>query len=108
MDPEIFYPASEVDDHSEQYAEDVAFAATYCNTCPAQLECLRTALDKPEDWGVWGGVGRRERRSILRRNAERGLALQCVECNTQLHPETIRAKKPLCAGCSPFPLEETA
>lgn len=43
---------------------------TLCNGCPVKLECLAEALDNRIEWGVWGGMTERERRSLLRTRAD--------------------------------------
>lgn len=35
--------------------DDVEFAKTLCGLCPVRLQCLASALDRQEPWGVWGG-----------------------------------------------------
>lgn len=42
-------------------------AKLVCRTCPVVLDCLSAALDRREEYGVWGGMTERERRSLLRR-----------------------------------------
>ena len=42
-------------------------AKRVCGACPVQAECLAEALDNQIEWGVWGGMTERERRSLLRR-----------------------------------------
>ncbi|HEY8822312.1 MAG TPA: WhiB family transcriptional regulator [Dermatophilaceae bacterium] len=34
---------------------DVEFAKALCGACPLRDECLASALDREEPWGVWGG-----------------------------------------------------
>lgn len=41
-------------------------ARRICWTCPVQTECLDYALDNREQYGIWGGLGIRERYRILR------------------------------------------
>jgi WhiB family transcriptional regulator, redox-sensing transcriptional regulator len=46
-----------------------ARAYEVCTTCPVRLDCLRFALDQPEDddHGVWGGTSKSQRRRARRR-----------------------------------------
>jgi WhiB family redox-sensing transcriptional regulator len=40
------------------FAEDPADlerAKTLCGDCPVRRQCLASALDRAEPWGVWGG-----------------------------------------------------
>jgi WhiB family redox-sensing transcriptional regulator len=37
-----------------------------CHGCPVRAECLAEALDGRMEWGVWGGLTERERRTLLR------------------------------------------
>jgi WhiB family redox-sensing transcriptional regulator len=39
---------------SEQL-DDIARAKRFCEPCPVRGECLATALEAREPWGVWGG-----------------------------------------------------
>ena len=36
--------------------EELARAQAICGVCPVQIECLADALERREEWGVWGGV----------------------------------------------------
>jgi WhiB family redox-sensing transcriptional regulator len=42
-------------------------AKAVCSNCPVRTECLADALDNRIEFGVWGGMTERERRSLLRR-----------------------------------------
>lgn len=42
-------------------------AKAVCLSCPVRTECLADALDNRVEFGVWGGMTERERRSLLRR-----------------------------------------
>lgn len=42
-------------------------AKAVCAGCPVRTECLAHALDHRIEYGVWGGLTERERRSLLRR-----------------------------------------
>jgi len=44
-------------------------AKAVCMGCPVRTECLADALDNRIEFGVWGGLTERERRSLLRRRA---------------------------------------
>lgn len=35
--------------------EDIARAKTICSTCPVMAACLEGAIERSEQWGVWGG-----------------------------------------------------
>lgn len=42
-------------------------AKAVCMTCPVRVECLEEALVNRIEWGVWGGLTERERRTLMRR-----------------------------------------
>jgi WhiB family redox-sensing transcriptional regulator len=51
------------------YSEDkvqIESAKRICFSCPVSSECLKFALKNEEDFGVWGGYTRKERRRIIR------------------------------------------
>ena len=43
-------------------------AAVICRHCPVQQECAADALDNQVEYGVWGGMTERQRRSLLKEN----------------------------------------
>jgi len=45
-------------------------AKAICNGCPVRMECLAEALDQEIQFGVWGGLTERERRSLLRQRPD--------------------------------------
>jgi WhiB family redox-sensing transcriptional regulator len=45
-DPELFFAES---------PSDVELAKSLCGTCPVRAECLASAIERREPWGVWGG-----------------------------------------------------
>ncbi|MEU6071918.1 WhiB family transcriptional regulator [Streptomyces sp. NPDC047082] len=45
-------------------------AKALCNGCTVRTECLAEALDNRIEFGVWGGMTERERRTLLRRRPD--------------------------------------
>ena len=35
--------------------QDIAAAKAFCQECPVKGQCLDTATERREPWGVWGG-----------------------------------------------------
>lgn len=56
--PGLFFP---------EQGESTREAKRVCAACPVRAECLEDALARDEEWGVWGGMTRRERTYELRR-----------------------------------------
>lgn len=48
--------------HLEHYS-----AKKLCHGCPVISECLTYALDTDQEWGIWGGMTSKERRTLKRR-----------------------------------------
>ena len=44
--PELYFAES---------PSDVELAKALCQDCPVRAECLASALERREPWGVWGG-----------------------------------------------------
>lgn len=82
-------------------------ARAICLSCPVREGCLDWALQLPEKWGVWGGLGEQARRRIhgkhsksrradeeLRQHCldliDQGLTVPQVAERTGLHRTTIR------------------
>lgn len=42
-------------------------AKAVCARCPVRAECLSYAMERPERYGTWGGMGEDERASTRRR-----------------------------------------
>src|SRR6187551_1624629 len=63
-------------------ASDKAIAKAICQTCSMIEECLDTALAKPEEYGVWGGLTADERRVYSTRSLL-GLHPVALRRNTQ-------------------------
>ncbi|MEV7011766.1 WhiB family transcriptional regulator [Streptosporangium sp. NPDC051022] len=68
VDPEIFFPISEIDPREVEQTEK---AKAICRSCRAQEECLEKALDGGPftAFGVWGALTEQERRNLKRRRA---------------------------------------
>ncbi|MFE2879618.1 WhiB family transcriptional regulator [Streptomyces roseus] len=61
-DPELFFA------HALSTLQ-IARAKTICAACPLMASCLDGALERGEEYGVWGGLTEDERRSLKRRAA---------------------------------------
>lgn len=59
---------SEVDFFSED-PQEKKLAKSICMDCPVRWECLQTALDRKERWGIWGGADEVELRKDQAINA---------------------------------------
>lgn len=54
--PNIMFP---------RYADQLPAAEAICKPCPFQQECANWALNTGQTFGVYGGVGERERRQLI-------------------------------------------
>ncbi|MEV4093836.1 WhiB family transcriptional regulator [Streptosporangium saharense] len=65
-DPEIFFPKVSAM-RGARGAETRAYAAAQqvCARCPVQQECRAYALDRDEQYGMWGGMTPGQRRRLL-------------------------------------------
>ncbi len=52
-------------------AADIADAKALCSLCPVAPQCLASALQRQEPWGVWGGE-LLERGVVIQRKRPRG------------------------------------
>ncbi|WP_327345904.1 WhiB family transcriptional regulator [Streptomyces europaeiscabiei] len=66
-DPSDFFPK----EHGLEAPFVREQAKAYCRRCPVRERCLRYALDRPEKFGVWGGLDEDERQSIRRSSQRR-------------------------------------
>jgi hypothetical protein len=68
--------------------EQVAEAKDICFSCPVRKQCLKSALNNKEVWGVWGGRDQEEIRNTLSvnedgqevRRSKDGIAPICLSC----------------------------
>ncbi|WP_083441184.1 WhiB family transcriptional regulator [Nitriliruptor alkaliphilus] len=70
-DPTLFFGPNRFEPKRERLTREAA-AKAVCAGCPALAECREHALTEGELYGVWGGLGESDRRSIL---AARGGAM---------------------------------
>lgn len=61
---EIFFPPSVAESRRSKRRRE-ARAKEICGTCPISEACLRTALARNEQHGIWGGHTEKERRQLL-------------------------------------------
>lgn len=85
-DPELFFPPSD-DDTSVIVARHRMAVAPICQGCPVATECLRSALDTGQDYGIWAATTPTDRRAI-RRARLAGV------------PDPVAASEPMCPACS--------
>lgn len=57
-DPEAFFP--------EKGGTTAREAKRICAGCDVRSQCLETALDRNERFGIWGGLSERERQRLRR------------------------------------------
>jgi WhiB family redox-sensing transcriptional regulator len=55
-DPELWFPFSSM---------PATEAKRWCRACPVATKCLTHALNRGEDYGVWGGLTEQERRRLV-------------------------------------------
>jgi WhiB family redox-sensing transcriptional regulator len=56
-DPDIFFP--EKGEHTSSHA-----AKRVCASCPLVVPCLTGALERNEEFGIWGGSSYKNRQNI--------------------------------------------
>lgn len=61
----VYYPGRELSSRSAD--EDYRRARMRCAECPVAMNCLLAALQRPERYGVWGGLDPRERTTLMDR-----------------------------------------
>lgn len=71
VDPELFFP---------EKGGSVAAPKRVCRTCEVREDCLQDALERGEQFGVWGGLSERERRVLARETAAARSAERLPSC----------------------------
>ncbi|HEY5110773.1 MAG TPA: WhiB family transcriptional regulator [Acidimicrobiales bacterium] len=61
----LFYSADTAE-RKEDRLEREQMAKRICSGCSVRDECLHSALDRHESYGIWGGLNEFERRSLTR------------------------------------------
>ena len=64
LEPELFFPVSEVGPGARQVAQ----AKAVCETCPVKQNCLEFALTEGLNSGIFGGTAESERRELRARS----------------------------------------
>lgn len=75
---------------------DTAFAVGVCRTCDIQLECRQWALERREQYGVWGGLTEKELRALklVRKRAK------CPSCASyEITKLGTEGRHQLCNAC---------
>lgn len=55
----------------EQDADGLAYAKSICARCPVVADCLASAMENNERFGVWGGLSEAERYAMRRKELAR-------------------------------------
>lgn len=63
IDRALFY-SLDVSESREERAERERGAKRICAGCAVREECLTTALEQHESYGIWGGLNEIERRAL--------------------------------------------
>jgi WhiB family redox-sensing transcriptional regulator len=71
-DPELFFPTGNTGPAKKQIEE----AKAICARCPAIGHCALYALERGENFGVWGGMSETERQEFSRRSVRRGTSYE--------------------------------
>jgi len=65
-DPDLFFSPDGHESKDRKYMREMACLAL-CRTCSIQWDCLSGALERKEQFGVWGGKTEDELRAMSRR-----------------------------------------
>lgn len=72
-----------------------AKAKVVCSGCPVQKQCLQDALERGEEWGIWGGLTETERFRIRTRGCQ---PIHCARCSVLMVPANKRNElRPACS-----------
>lgn len=98
---------SEIDFFSEDPVEQ-ASAKSLCSQCPVRMQCLSTALENKDRFGIWGGASETDIRNALSidpngKPTSSSKPLKCPYCGSKNIKtlEKLRTKRHVsCAECS--------
>lgn len=62
VDPELFFPS----ERGQKSVDQSRAARKVCAVCPVRQECLDYAVENREQWGIFGGMNRDERRAYAK------------------------------------------
>ena len=86
---EIFYPDGsdkETDNHREAVAKSI------CKKCPVAAECLMHAIEKEENYGIWGSFAPKDRRNLLQLFSLSSINIDLCRAVVNKDIKVIRAK----------------
>jgi WhiB family transcriptional regulator, redox-sensing transcriptional regulator len=64
-DDSLFFGSGDPDVRPPYTLAEISNARAICAECPVARECLTTALKNREEYGVWAGSTRKQRKAIL-------------------------------------------
>lgn len=82
-DPDLWY--SNID-------HEIAFAQFICAGCPVATECLQRGRELGDDWAVWGGWTKDDRRNGRRAELQTSWFKRCRICRTKFETEDGKQK----------------
>lgn len=65
----VFFGQSEPDVRPQYTLSEIKRARSVCETCPVAKQCMTAALLNREEFGVWAGSTRSQRKTMLKRIA---------------------------------------
>jgi WhiB family redox-sensing transcriptional regulator len=69
-DDSLFFGSGDPDVRPPYTLAEISNARAICADCPVARECLATALKNREEYGVWAGSTRKQRKAIALRVAQ--------------------------------------
>jgi len=69
--PDVFF----LDKGDHMAPEKIRMARILCGSCPLKMLCLEYAIEAGEQDGIWGGLTRNERKSVVRKRVTTGARL---------------------------------